>query len=79
MCPDCNGIGSRLAMDEDKVIADGKLSIRQGAVIPWQGHFTGKGRLNGSWTAEQLRAMETQWGIDLDTPWNKLPQTAATN
>jgi excinuclease ABC subunit A len=74
MCPDCNGIGSRLAMDADKVIADGKLSIRRGAVIPWQNHFTGKGRLNGSWTAEQLRAMETQWHIDLDKPWNKLPK-----
>ena len=74
MCPDCNGIGSRLAMDADKVIADGKLSIRRGAVIPWQNHFTGKGRLNGSWTAEQLRAMETQWQINLDKPWNKLPK-----
>jgi excinuclease ABC subunit A len=39
MCPDCNGIGSKLAMDADKVIADAKLTIRQGAVIPWQGHF----------------------------------------
>ncbi|MGD9310346.1 MAG: excinuclease ABC subunit UvrA [Desulfosarcina sp.] len=72
MCPDCNGIGSRLAMDADKVIADGKLSIRQGAVIPWQGHFSSKGKLNGSWTAEQLRAMEAQWQIDFDKPWNKL-------
>ena len=74
MCPDCNGIGSRLAMDEEKVIADTKLTIRQGAVIPWQGHFSGKGQLNGSWTAEQLRAMEEQWGIDFDTPWQRLPK-----
>ncbi len=74
MCPDCNGIGAKLAMDADKVVADGNLSIRHGAIIPWQGHFTGKGRLNGSWTAEQLRAMETQWQIDLDTPWNRLPK-----
>ena len=74
MCPDCNGIGSKLAMDADKVIADGKLSIRQGAIIPWQGHFTGKGKLNGSWTAEQLRAMEEQWGVNFDTPWDRLPR-----
>jgi excinuclease ABC subunit A len=74
MCPDCNGIGSKLAMDADKVIADDKLSIRQGAIIPWQGHFTGKGKLNGSWTAEQLRAMEEQWGVNFDTPWNRLPR-----
>ena len=73
MCPDCNGIGSRLAMDADKVVADPNLSIRQGAVIPWQGHFAGKGRLNGSWTAEQLRAMEAQWKVDFDTPWKQLP------
>ena len=74
MCPDCNGIGSKLAMDADKVIADDKLSIRQGAIIPWQGHFTGKGKLNGSWTAEQLRAMEEQWGVNFDIPWNRLPR-----
>ncbi|WP_320416513.1 excinuclease ABC subunit UvrA [Desulfosarcina sp.] len=72
MCPDCNGIGAKLAMDADRVIADGTLSIRQGTVIPWQGHFTGKGKLNGSWTAEQLRAMEEQWGVDFDTPWDRL-------
>jgi excinuclease ABC subunit A len=74
MCSECNGIGSKLAMDADKVIADGKLTIRQGAVIPWQGHFTAKGKLNGSWTAELLRAMHEQWGVKFDTPWNRLPK-----
>ncbi len=74
MCPDCNGIGSKLTMDEDKLIADSRLTIRQGAVIPWQGHFSGKGRLNGSWTAEQLRAMQEQWAVDFDTPWERLPK-----
>ncbi len=74
MCPDCNGIGSKLAMDADKVIAADTLTIRQGAVIPWQNHFSGKGRLNGSWTAEQLRAMQQQWQVDFDTPWKRLPK-----
>jgi excinuclease ABC subunit A len=74
MCPDCNGIGSTLAMDEDKVIADTTLTIRQGAVTPWKGHFSATGGLNASWTAEQLRAMETQWGLDFDTPWKRLPK-----
>ncbi len=74
MCPTCNGIGSKLAMDEEKVIADGKLSIRKGAIIPWQGHFNGKGQLADSWTGEQIRALADQWEIDLDTPWNKLPK-----
>ncbi|WP_246804995.1 excinuclease ABC subunit UvrA [Desulfosarcina cetonica] len=73
MCPSCNGIGSNLAMDEEKVIADPKLTIRQGAIIPWQGHFNGNKRLSGSWMAEQLKAMESQWGIDFDTPWENMP------
>ncbi|MCP5037076.1 MAG: excinuclease ABC subunit UvrA, partial [Rhodobacteraceae bacterium] len=31
MCPECNGIGSQLSMDIDKLIPDKNLSIRQGA------------------------------------------------
>jgi excinuclease ABC subunit A len=43
MCPDCNGIGARLAMDADKVIADSKLTIRQGAIIPGKAIFPARG------------------------------------
>ncbi|MDL2321441.1 excinuclease ABC subunit UvrA [Desulfosarcina sp. OttesenSCG-928-B08] len=75
MCPVCNGLGSALSMDEEKIIGDPNLSIRKGAVIPWQGYVSGKKNLSGSWTAEQLRAMETQWGIDFDKPWKKLPES----
>jgi len=39
MCPDCNGIGTLLAMDPDKVVPDKTLSIRQGAIVPWKNYF----------------------------------------
>ena len=39
MCPDCNGIGTLLAMDPDKIIPDKSLSIRRGAIIPWKNYF----------------------------------------
>jgi len=74
MCPDCNGIGSLLAMDVDKIIPDRNLSIREGAIIPWQNYFSKPGDIKKSWGARQLRAMEQQWGIDFDTPWKKLPK-----
>ncbi len=74
MCPDCNGIGSMLTMDVDKIIADKSLSIRQGAVIPWQNYFTRPDGENGSWGMMRLKAMASQWGVDLDTPWNKMPK-----
>lgn len=73
MCPVCNGIGTQLTMDADKIIPDKTLSIRRGAVIPWRGFFSKTGEFNGSWGASQLKAMAKKWKIDLDTPWCDLP------
>ncbi len=76
MCPDCNGIGTLLAIDPDKVVPDPNLSIREGAVIPWKNYFIKNPRFNNenSWGKGQLLAMEEQWEIDFDLPWKKLPQ-----
>jgi excinuclease ABC subunit A len=34
-CPACKGFGNRLEFDEDKIIPDTSLTIREGAVKPW--------------------------------------------
>ena len=34
-CPECTGIGSRLQVDPDLVVANDELSLREGAVVPW--------------------------------------------
>jgi len=73
MCPDCNGIGTRLTMDPDKIVADPDLSIRQGAVVPWRNIFDRRGRIGRSWGGHQIQAMVDQWGLDLNTPWARLP------
>ncbi len=76
MCPQCNGIGSELSMDVDKIIPDPGLSIRQGAVLPLRNYFQKKGgNQNGSWGGRQLAAMESQWGLDFDAPWKDLPKS----
>ena len=76
MCPDCNGIGTLLSMDVNKIVPDQDLSIRQGAVLPWKNYFIKKPRYNNdnSWGMSQLKAMENQWGINFDLPWKKLPE-----
>ena len=76
MCQDCNGIGTLLSMDVNKIVPDQELSIRQGAVIPWKNYFIKKPRYqnDNSWGMSQLNAMEKQWGINFDIPWKKLPQ-----
>ena len=74
MCPHCNGIGSRLSMDVDKIVPDPGLTIREGAVVPFRNYFLKKGKQTESWGGRQLSAMETQWGVDFDTPWKRLPK-----
>ncbi|WP_300666961.1 excinuclease ABC subunit UvrA [Desulfoluna sp.] len=73
MCPECNGIGTHLLMDEEKIVPDASLTIRQGAVVPWKNYFLKEEDLGtGGWGMSQLVAMEEQWGIDFDTPWESM-------
>ncbi len=72
MCPDCNGIGTVLSMDVDKIVPDKSLSIRDGAVAPWRNYFLSSHEPNGSWGARMIKAMVDQWGLDIDIPWKKL-------
>ena len=69
MCVDCTGLGTRLEMDPELVIPDPRLSIRSGAIEPWA---TAVERREG-WVWNIIRALTDNFGIDLDTPWAKLP------
>ncbi|MFW7381424.1 MAG: excinuclease ABC subunit UvrA [Oligoflexus sp.] len=74
MCISCNGLGSVLQIDEEKLIPDPDLSIREGAVVPWRNYFTGdEGEKESSWSHERFLAMQQNWGINFDTPWRKIP------
>ncbi len=74
MCPECNGLGSVLSMDEDKIIPDPDLTIREGAILPWRNYFEQKEDDEDSWGWGQIKAIEKQWKIDFDTPWRALPK-----
>src|SRR5512147_527528 len=69
-CTECQGLGTRAEMDADLIIPDPSLSIRDGAVEPWaSGMERGEG-----WTFEFVEHLSRSLGIDLDTPWSKLPK-----
>ena len=69
-CPDCQGLGTRAEMDPDLIIPDPSLTIREGAIDPWaSGMERGEG-----WTFEFVEHLSRSLGIDLDTPWAKLPK-----
>ncbi len=70
MCPTCNGIGSVISIDPKKIISDPKLTIRQGALIPWAHYFNGE--KDHSWGMDIVNALVKKFKINLDIPWNKL-------
>ncbi len=74
MCPKCNGLGSVLSMNPDKIVTDAGLTIREGAVIPWKNYFQKTKSGNNSWGLRKIQAMEKYLGLNLDIPWKKLPQ-----
>jgi excinuclease ABC subunit A len=65
-CEACNGIGTTLEVDENKLIMDENLSLNQGAVyVP--GASTKKG-----WSWELFKSMAVAHNIDMDKPVKEL-------
>lgn len=65
-CPECEGLGIKLEVDEDLVIPDRSVTLRKGALIPWN-------PISSQYYPELLEQFATQNGIDMDTPFEKLP------
>jgi excinuclease ABC subunit A len=66
-CQDCDGLGSKMFFDEDLVVPDRELSIREGAIAPWAGrdsmHFF-----------QMLDALTQHYRFDTNTPFQDLPE-----
>ncbi len=70
MCPDCNGLGARQEVDPDLIVPNPTRSILDGAVR-WYGEV----RKKKGWRSHHLRAIASHYGVDLETPWQDLPET----
>ena len=69
-CPDCSGLGTMREVDEELVVPDPDLSLADGAIAPWS-----RGTVSG-YFARLLEAIAEELGVDVDTPWRKLPAKA---
>jgi len=65
-CPQCDGLGTKMYFDPDLIVPNSDLSIREGAVVPWQGrssmHFH-----------QTLESLGEHYKIDLYAPFRSLP------
>ena len=70
-CPVCHGLGFKMEFDVDLMIPDKRLSIAEGAitVLGWQSCTDPK-----SYTRAILDALAEEYGFDLHTPFQDLPE-----
>ena len=65
-CKACDGLGTLMRVDADRVVPDPSLSIADGAIAAW-------GDAGGTWVGGTLQALAKTFKFSLTTPWKKLP------
>ncbi len=68
-CSNCNGLGTTNEINEQKVIPDHTISIKNGGIIPLGGQ-------KSSWIFKQLQTIADRHNFKLTDPINKIPADA---
>jgi excinuclease ABC subunit A len=66
-CDRCTGLGAQMEIDPDLVVPDPSLSIGEGALAPWASS-------SSNYYEQVTQALAERYDIDLDCPWDELPQ-----
>jgi len=66
-CPECEGYGDVIGIDEDLVIPNAALSVYENAVFPWRGESM-------SWYRDQLVNNAYKFDFPIHKPWYELTE-----
>ena len=66
-CPDCDGLGIKLEVDLDLVVPDDRLTLREGALAPWN-------PISSNYYPQMLEQAMIHFDIDMDQPFSDLSQ-----
>ena len=66
-CPDCDGLGIKLEVDLDLVVPDDRLTLREGALAPWN-------PISSNYYPQMLEQAMIHFGVDMDQPFSDLSQ-----
>ncbi|MDU0458113.1 MAG: excinuclease ABC subunit UvrA [Geobacteraceae bacterium] len=64
-CPECTGLGTRMYFDAELVVPNHELSLREGAIAPWEKRLSG-------WFHLILEALAKAYHFDMNTPFKDL-------
>jgi excinuclease ABC subunit A len=66
-CHECGGLGTKVFFDENLVVPDRGLSIREGAISPWE-------KRHSLYFHQMLESLSNYYEFDINTPFNQLPE-----
>jgi excinuclease ABC subunit A len=66
-CDRCTGLGAQMEIDPELVVPDPSLSIGEGALAPWASS-------SSNYYEQVTQALAEMYDVDLDAPWEELPQ-----
>src|SRR5256712_1192969 len=70
-CPACTGLGTKLEPDPDLILANPDISLKDGAVLPWQ-----KSSGTAQYRVAILEGLARRFKFSLDAPIRTLPKKA---
>ncbi len=68
-CQRCTGLGSHMEIDPELIVPDPSLSLNEGAILPWSTSAS-------NYYDQMTQAIAERYEIDMDTPWEELPEDA---
>ncbi|UCF20970.1 MAG: excinuclease ABC subunit UvrA [Gemmatimonadota bacterium] len=66
-CPECGGLGTRKVANPDLMLADGRLSLLEGVLVPW-------GSPIGFLRKRVIEPLARKHGVHPNTAWDELPK-----
>jgi len=66
-CADCQGLGSMIDFDPQRIVPDESKSLADGAIAPWA-------RGDKKLVRDALQGLSRDFGIDLTVPFSRLPR-----
>jgi excinuclease ABC subunit A len=68
-CPECKGLGTKLTIEPDLVMPNGRLTLAEGAIRPWS-----KTTSRLTWYGRMLEAVANAYGFSTHTAVKDLPK-----
>ena len=66
-CPECNGLGSMMLFDPELIVPDPTLSLRDGAIAPWENRHS-------VYFFQVLDAITRHFHVNIYTPFKEFPE-----